>query len=235
MGVEPSCGAAGPSAPSRAPYTQPPRRVGRPARSRPIGPARRWCRGGVQYSTEVIEMARWEAFRQCPGCGFDFASGEGERSCSWGDCPYLPEELNVLCDLVPLQLLHHGGEPVMRRPTDMCACGGVSRARREPAHVAANRWLGRRAYAGSPRFPEAGPTSRADRAPPRVTVGLLGVFPVMKWKGHGTSRPVAFLWMGERRSLPDIPLGDLRGLDRKGGLDRDGPRLRRLEHLGGRR
>lgn len=43
-------------------------------------------------------MARWEEFRQCPGCGLDLATGEGERACAWGDCPYLPEELNVYCD-----------------------------------------------------------------------------------------------------------------------------------------
>jgi len=27
-----------------------------------------------------------------------YPAGEGERSCAWGDCAYLPEELNVLCD-----------------------------------------------------------------------------------------------------------------------------------------
>ncbi len=42
-------------------------------------------------------QARWKAFRQCPGCGFDFASGEGERSCSWGDCPYLPVHNPSIC------------------------------------------------------------------------------------------------------------------------------------------
>ena len=42
-------------------------------------------------------MARWEGFVQCPGCGYDLATGEGERSCSWGDCPYLPTELDVYC------------------------------------------------------------------------------------------------------------------------------------------
>ena len=60
---------------------------------------------------EAIEMARWEAFRQCPGCGFDFASGEGERSCSWGECPYLPEELNVFCDQCRFNFFTTEGNP----------------------------------------------------------------------------------------------------------------------------
>ncbi len=42
-------------------------------------------------------MARWEGFRACPGCGYDLATGEGTRSCSWGECPYLPQELDVYC------------------------------------------------------------------------------------------------------------------------------------------
>jgi hypothetical protein len=42
-------------------------------------------------------MTRWERFRNCPGCAYDFATGEGERSCSWGECPYLPAELDVFC------------------------------------------------------------------------------------------------------------------------------------------
>ncbi|HEX9377429.1 MAG TPA: hypothetical protein VGB19_14485 [Actinomycetota bacterium] len=43
-------------------------------------------------------MTRWTEFRSCPGCSYDFATGEGEKGCSWGDCPYLPEALNVFCD-----------------------------------------------------------------------------------------------------------------------------------------
>ena len=42
-------------------------------------------------------MKRWEGFRRCPGCGYDFLTGEGQRSCAWGDCPYLPTELDVFC------------------------------------------------------------------------------------------------------------------------------------------
>ena len=41
---------------------------------------------------------RWKEFRPCPQCAYDFATGEGERGCSWGECPYAPEELNVFCD-----------------------------------------------------------------------------------------------------------------------------------------
>lgn len=37
------------------------------------------------------------AFRRCPGCSYDFITGEGARSCNWYDCPYLPEELKVFC------------------------------------------------------------------------------------------------------------------------------------------
>jgi hypothetical protein len=43
-------------------------------------------------------MARWEDFRRCPGCGYDIATGEGERGCSWGECAYLPEALDVFCE-----------------------------------------------------------------------------------------------------------------------------------------
>lgn len=43
-------------------------------------------------------MARWLEFRKCPHCGLDLGTGEGERGCSWAECPYLPEELSVCCD-----------------------------------------------------------------------------------------------------------------------------------------
>ncbi len=43
-------------------------------------------------------MAKWEQFSKCPGCGYDISTGEGERGCNYGECPYAPEELNVVCD-----------------------------------------------------------------------------------------------------------------------------------------
>lgn len=42
-------------------------------------------------------MGGWRAFRQCLGCGYDIATGDGESGCSWGECAYLPEELDVFC------------------------------------------------------------------------------------------------------------------------------------------
>lgn len=56
-------------------------------------------------------MARWEGFVQCPGCHFDLGTGEGQRSCAWGDCPYLPEELDVYCPDCRFNFLTMEGNP----------------------------------------------------------------------------------------------------------------------------
>ena len=61
-------------------------------------------------------MARWEGFTQCPGCAYDFATGEGERSCAWGDCPYLPPELDVFCPQCRFNLLTMEGSPPCADP-----------------------------------------------------------------------------------------------------------------------
>lgn len=37
------------------------------------------------------------SFHRCPGCDFDFLTGEGFRSCSWYQCPYLPDDVDVFC------------------------------------------------------------------------------------------------------------------------------------------
>jgi hypothetical protein len=36
-------------------------------------------------------------FEPCADCTFDFATGEGERSCHYGTCPNLPDALDVRC------------------------------------------------------------------------------------------------------------------------------------------
>jgi len=65
---------------------------------------------------EVTDMARWEGFSQCPGCGYDFGTGEGERSCAWGDCPYLPAELDVFCPQCRFNFLTMEGNPSCADP-----------------------------------------------------------------------------------------------------------------------
>jgi hypothetical protein len=61
-------------------------------------------------------MARWESFQPCPQCRYDFATGEGERGCSWGDCPYMPEELNVFCDECRFDFYTMEGNPPCEEP-----------------------------------------------------------------------------------------------------------------------
>jgi hypothetical protein len=60
---------------------------------------------------EEDAMARWEGFQKCPGCGYDIRTGEGERSCAWGECPYLPEELDVFCPNCRFNLFTMEGNP----------------------------------------------------------------------------------------------------------------------------
>lgn len=61
-------------------------------------------------------MPRWEGFVQCPGCGFDLATGDGERSCSWGDCPYLPDDLDVFCPNCRFNFFTMEGNPQCGKP-----------------------------------------------------------------------------------------------------------------------
>lgn len=41
---------------------------------------------------------RVRRFRRCPGCTYDWATGEGTRGCNYYDCAYLPLELRLVCD-----------------------------------------------------------------------------------------------------------------------------------------
>ena len=55
-------------------------------------------------------MGNWMQFEKCAGCGWDIGTGEGERSCSWGECAYLPDDLDVYLRAVPVQLLQPRGQ-----------------------------------------------------------------------------------------------------------------------------
>lgn len=37
------------------------------------------------------------SFHRCPGCDYDFLTGEGHRACNWYQCPYLPDDFDVFC------------------------------------------------------------------------------------------------------------------------------------------
>src|SRR6266536_785418 len=74
------------------------------------------------------------AFRQCPGCEYDFVEGTGARSCGWYDCPYLPEELKVLCPDCNYNFATGEGSPWCADPPD---CGWAAEGRQH----AARRWL----------------------------------------------------------------------------------------------
>ncbi len=48
---------------------------------------------------------------RCPGCSPAKASAEGARPCSFYDCPGLPAELLVTCDLCMYDFAANDGQP----------------------------------------------------------------------------------------------------------------------------
>lgn len=79
---------------------------------------------------------RMLSFRPCPDCAYDLATGEGERSCNYGACPYLPEALEVHCPTCWYNFYSQEGRPECSDPPS------CDFARKEaPARVAAvGRW-----------------------------------------------------------------------------------------------
>lgn len=61
-------------------------------------------------------MAKWEEFRKCAGCGYDFATGEGEKACRYYECPYLPPELDLFCAYCRYNFLTQEGNPPCEDP-----------------------------------------------------------------------------------------------------------------------
>jgi hypothetical protein len=58
------------------------------------------------------------AFRQCAHCSYDFVTDEGDRSCSYGECPYLPEALDVWCPTCRYNFMTRDGNPACGDPPD---------------------------------------------------------------------------------------------------------------------
>jgi hypothetical protein len=78
-------------------------------------------------------MARWESFRTCAGCGYDFATGEGEKGCHEYDCAYLPEELEVFCPQCLFDFYTMEGNPPCADPAT-CKHGAEARSHVENVH-----------------------------------------------------------------------------------------------------
>jgi len=51
------------------------------------------------------------SWQQCEACSYDISTGEGSRSCHWGACPYLPEELDVFCPTCNYDFFTREGAP----------------------------------------------------------------------------------------------------------------------------
>jgi hypothetical protein len=69
----------------------------------------------VAGSKEAV-MGNWMQFEKCAGCGWDIGTGEGERTCSWGECAYLPEELDVYCEQCRFNYFSLEGNPTCDDP-----------------------------------------------------------------------------------------------------------------------
>ncbi len=54
---------------------------------------------------------RVQAFQSCEQCEYDFRTDEGERSCNYGECPALPEALDVWCPTCRYNFMIRDGNP----------------------------------------------------------------------------------------------------------------------------
>lgn len=76
--------------------------------------------------------------RICPGCNWDFLTGEGTKACGWFDCPYLSEELKVFCPACNYNFYTGNGAPGCGDPPECeWSVDGIARARRITAELGA--------------------------------------------------------------------------------------------------
>lgn len=77
------------------------------------------------------------AFQRCELCTYDFRTDEGERGCHYGECPNLPEELDVWCPTCWFNFMVGDGNPECGDPPTCDFAREVA-----PARVAAlDAWL----------------------------------------------------------------------------------------------
>jgi hypothetical protein len=62
---------------------------------------------------QLTERERKRALRwvQCEACDYDLATGFGERGCHYGECPYLPDALDVVCPTCRYNFAVEDGNP----------------------------------------------------------------------------------------------------------------------------
>ena len=90
------------------------------------------------------ELQQLLDFQQCEACTYDFATGEGEKSCHYYECPYLPEALDVTCPTCLFNFYAQDGNPACGDPPDCEFARTVA-----PERVATvQRWLEARGATG---------------------------------------------------------------------------------------
>lgn len=100
-------------------------------------------------SREDRRHERILSFAPCDSCEFDLATGDGERSCHYFDCPYLPEELTVRCPTCLYNFATGDGNPNCSDPPS-CRFARVE----APQHLALVReWQARHAGVPAPALP----------------------------------------------------------------------------------
>ena len=73
------------------------------------------------HSFDIADTTLPKAVREyrprCPGCTPAKATAEGARPCSFYDCPGLPAELQVTCNLCMYDFSVHDGQPTCDHDT----------------------------------------------------------------------------------------------------------------------
>lgn len=66
--------------------------------------------------TRSQELERLLSFRMCPVCEYDLATAEGRRACHYGECPYLPEAMDIRCPTCLYNFFNDGLTPACGDP-----------------------------------------------------------------------------------------------------------------------
>ena len=62
------------------------------------------------------DLKRALRYQPCASCGYSFITGQGERNCQYGDCPYLPVNLDPQCPTCRFNFYTGDGEPSCGEP-----------------------------------------------------------------------------------------------------------------------